>query len=91
MSMISKIQPEVTNAAKKAYQYLGPDHVFSKTEIQEAADMVKKSMKPESVKSAEYFSPRALIASATDAVQHETVNKAVVGQKLDIIEGHMFG
>ena len=84
MSMIQKVQPQVTSAAKKANQYLAPYHVFSKKEIQEAADMVKKSMSQESIKSTEYFSPSSPIASAT-------VDKAVVGQKLDIVEGHMFG
>mgnify|MGYP005765637945 CR=1 FL=1 len=91
MSMIQKIQPQVTNAAKKAYQYLGPDHVFSAKEIKEATELAQKSMRPESVKAAEYFSPRALIDSVSNSVAHETVDKAVVGQKLDIVEGHMFG
>lgn len=88
MSMIQKIQPEVTKAAKAAYEYVGPGHVFSKAEIQEAADLAKNIRKPEVGSVAEYFNPRAAIESP---IAHETVDKAVVGQKLDIVEGHMFG
>ena len=90
MSMIQKIQPQVTNAAKKAYQYLGPDHVFSAKEIKEAAELAKSAAKPQPVKTAEYFSPRAIIENV-EKFNHATTDKAAVGQKLDIVEGHMFG
>lgn len=91
MTMIQKIQPEITKAVKNAYEYLGPDHVFTAKEIKEASELAKSvAGKREVVKTAEYFSPRAII-DKVEAFNHESVDKAVVGQKLDIVEGHMFG